>query len=68
MIVLSVVIYTVGKVPSIGKPIYHILTRNCRLQDAIDGRMIEVKRAGRRRTQLLADLRNRKILGAKGGR
>ena len=36
----------------------HILRRNCLLHDAIEGQMIEVKGVGRRRTQLLDDLRN----------
>ena len=46
----------------------HILRRNCLLHDVIEGHMTEVKGVGRRRTQLLGDLRNRKkILGAKGG-
>ena len=38
----------------------HILRRNCLLHDAIDGQMTEVKGVGRRRTQLLHDLRNRR--------
>ena len=38
----------------------HILRRNCILHDATDGQMTEVKRVGRRRTQLLDDLRNRR--------
>ena len=37
----------------------HILRRNCLLHDAIEGQMTEVKGVGRRRTQLLDDLRNR---------
>ena len=37
----------------------HILRRNC-LVDAIEGQMTEVKGVGRRRTQLLDDLRNRR--------
>ena len=41
----------------------HILRRNCLLHDAIEGQM---KVVGRRRTQVLDDLRNKKILGAKG--
>jgi hypothetical protein len=46
----------------------HILTRNCLLHDVIEGQMTEVKGVGRKRTQLLDDLRKRKkILGAKGG-
>ena len=45
----------------------HILRRNFLLHDAIQGLMTEVKEVGRRRTQLLDDLRNKKILGAKGG-
>ena len=43
----------------------HILRINCLLHE---GQMTRVKGVGRRRTQLLDDLRNRKkILGAKGG-
>ena len=38
----------------------HILRRNCLLYDAIEGQMTEVKEVGRRRTQLLDDLRNRR--------
>ena len=38
----------------------HILRRNCLLHDAIEGQMMEVKGVGRRRTQLLDDLRNRR--------
>ena len=38
----------------------HILRRNCFLHDAIEGQMTEVKGVGRRRTQLLDDLRNRR--------
>jgi hypothetical protein len=47
--------------------ISHILRRNCFLHDAIEGQMTEVKGVGRRRrrrrrrTQLLDDLRSRKI-------
>ena len=37
----------------------HILSRNCLLHDAIEGQMTKVK-GGRRRTQLLDDLRNRR--------
>ena len=37
----------------------HILRRNC-LLEAIEGQMMEVKEVGRRRTQLLDDLRNRR--------
>ena len=37
----------------------HILRRNCLLHCAIEGQMTEVKGVGRRRTQLLDDLRNR---------
>ena len=36
----------------------HILRRNCLLHDAIEGQVTEVKGVGRRRTQLLDDLRN----------
>ena len=38
----------------------HILRRNCLHQDAIDEQMTEVKRVGRRRTQLLDDLKSRR--------
>ena len=38
----------------------HILRRNCLLLDVIEGQMTEVKGVGRRRTQLLDDLRNRR--------
>ena len=39
----------------------HILRRNCLFHDAIEGQMTEVKELRRRRrTQLLADLRNRR--------
>ena len=38
--------------------ITHILRRNCFLHDAIEGRMMKMKGMGRRRTQLLDDLRN----------
>ena len=38
----------------------HIPRRNCLLHDAIEGQMTEVKAVGRRRTQLLDDLRNRR--------
>jgi hypothetical protein len=40
--------------------ISHILRRNCLLHDAIEGQMTEVKGVGRRRTQFLDDLRNRR--------
>ena len=43
----------------------HILRRNCLLHDAIEGLMMGG--VGRRKTQLIGDLRNKKILGAKGG-
>ena len=36
----------------------HILRNNCLLHDAIGGQMTEMKGVGRRRTQLLDDLRN----------
>ena len=39
---------------------FHILRRNCLLYDAIEEQMTEVKGIGRRRTQLLDDLRNRR--------
>jgi hypothetical protein len=42
------------------KRICHILRRNYLLHDTIEGQMMEVKRVGRRRTQLLDDLRNRR--------
>ena len=35
----------------------HIMRRNCLLHDAIEGQMTEVKGVGRRRTQLIDDLR-----------
>ena len=38
----------------------HILRRNCLLHDVSEGQMTEVKGVGRRRTQLLDDLRNRR--------
>ena len=38
----------------------HILRRNCLLHDAMEGQVAEVKGVGRRRTQLLDDLRNRR--------
>ena len=38
----------------------HILRRNFLLHDAIEGQMTEVKGVGRRRTQHLDDLRNRR--------
>ena len=38
----------------------HILRRNCLLRDAIEEQMTEVKGVGRRGTQLLGDLRNRR--------
>jgi hypothetical protein len=48
--------------------ICHILRRNCLLHDTIEGEMTEVKGVGRRRRiELLDDMRNKKILGAKGG-
>ena len=40
--------------------INHILRRNCLLHDAVEGQMTEVNGVGRRRTQLLDDLRNRR--------
>jgi hypothetical protein len=40
--------------------ISHILRRNCVLHDAIEEQMTEVKGVGRR-TQLLVDVRNRRI-------
>ena len=36
------------------------LRRNCLLHDTIEGQMMEVKGVGRKRTQLLDDLRNRR--------
>ena len=44
----------------------HILRRNCLIHDAIEGQMTKVKGV-RRRTQLLENLRNNGIMGAKGG-
>ena len=41
----------------------HILRINLLLHDAIEGQMTEVKGVGRRRTQLLDDLRNRRKIG-----
>ena len=41
--------------------ISHILRRNCLLHGAIEGQMMEVKGVGRRRTQPLDYLRNRRI-------
>ena len=38
----------------------HILRRNCLFHDAIEGQKTEVKGVGRRRTQPLDDLRNRR--------
>ena len=38
----------------------HILRRNCLLHDDIEGQMTEVKGVGRRKAQLLDDLRNRR--------
>ena len=38
----------------------HILRRNCLLHDVIEGQMTEVIGVGKRRTQLLTDLRNRR--------
>ena len=38
----------------------HILRRNCLLHDATEGETMEVKGVGRRRSQLLDDLRNRR--------
>ena len=43
----------------------HILKINCFLHDAIEGQMTEVKGVGRRRKQLLNDLKE--IFGTKGG-
>ena len=40
--------------------VIHILRRNYLLHDVIEGQMTEVKGIGRRRTQLLDDLRNRR--------
>ena len=37
----------------------HILRRSCLLHDSIERQMVEGKGVGRRRTQLLDDLRNR---------
>ena len=46
---------------SIGR---HILRRNCLLHDAIEGQMTEVKGVGRRRTQLLDDLKTGEDIGS----
>ena len=40
--------------------IRHILRRICLFHEEIEGQMTEVKGVGRRRTQLLDDLRNRR--------
>ena len=40
--------------------ISHILKRNCPLHDVIEGHLTDVIGVGRRRTQLLDDLRNRR--------
>ena len=40
--------------------ICHILRRNYLLHDVIEGQMTEMKGVGRRRTQLLDDLRDRR--------
>ena len=40
--------------------ISHILRRNYLLHDDIEGQMTEMKGVGRRRTQLLDDLKNRR--------
>ena len=45
----------------------HILRINCLLHDTIEGQMTVVKGVGRRRTQLLDDLRNKKTFGVKEG-
>ena len=47
------------------KRIGHILRKNCLLLDAIEEQMTEMKEIGRRRTQLLNDLRNRRHLELK---
>ena len=38
----------------------HIMRRNCLLLDSIEGQMTEFKGVGRRRTQLLDELKNRR--------
>ena len=38
----------------------HFLRKNCLIHDAIEGQMTEVKGVGRRRTQLLDELRKRR--------
>ena len=43
----------------------HIFRRNFVLHDAIEGQMMEVRGRRRRRTELIDDLRNKNILGAK---
>ena len=43
-----------------GNWVGHILRINCLLHDAIEGQMTEMKQFGRRKTQLLDDLRNRR--------
>ena len=44
----------------------HILIRNCLLHDAIEGQVTEVKAVGRRRTQLLDYLKNRRYWELRG--
>jgi len=42
----------------------HILRINCLLYDTIERQMTEVKKAGRRRTKLLDDLKNKEDIGS----
>ena len=39
----------------------YILRRNCLLHESIEGQITEMKGGGRRKTQLLGDLRNRRL-------
>ena len=50
----------IGEKRTLLNNILRITKRNCLLHDAIEGQMTEVKGAGKRRTQLLDDLRNRR--------
>ena len=44
--------------------ISHILRRNCLIHDAIEGQMMEVKGVGRRKIQLLDNLRKEEDIGS----
>jgi hypothetical protein len=46
----------------------HILRRNCLIKHSIEGKILGTRRRGRRRMQLLDDLKgNKKILEVEGG-